>query len=375
MNKTMLIYIFIFLIALSAVTATVLRSNLDGRGVYDAVNLVNIYADRFHGLLNRSNVDGHYVDCPVDTFMIGENQTHRFCSGVNVSTLSVVRSLNSLTGNLNIVAGDNIVVTPTGSSISIASTASGSVQTYTPSESGGGGSYSLDENFTDGAGGWTGQDETLTGKLVIYNYGKTSNNYAHNSFTSPFNITLTMDLVNVSGGDLKLYYFSTSSATPGGAHWLLENENDTHMRLKHAGGSWSEIATIPKNSAPYVFNLGYTPSTNGTSMLVCWNGGTTCHSGGWNSDTWATSGTYFSITTATHPGNVNLTRVQLFGSEFDGGGSTDCSTNDGGFNNNRYIMPTWNDNTSRPTLGLYAGLHGFNCAHNRMEIYNGTGWV
>jgi hypothetical protein len=385
MNKTGLIYILIFLIAMSGVVATVLRADLDGRNVYNAVNMVNMYAQRFHGLMNRSNIDGHYVNCPVNTYMIGENQTHRLCAGVNASALSVVRSMNGLTGNLNIVAGSNIIVTPSGSSITISSTASGtgSVPLYSIGSTSSGSTFRQDESFDVDNGGWTGQTSHSTsngGYIVLGDSPEkvVSPNYNAGSAAGLFNYSIYMQFSNISGGSMKFFYASTDGATPSGRHWLLESQstNETMMVFKH-DQTWQERNNIPKNSGPYVFHISVNPSTSETRILPCWNGGSTCHPSGWSTaGTTVTLGDRLIIQGAATStgGTYNITRVVTTLVPGSGGTTTGSTagftnTNNTDFGFSQYATTTRPSPTSKPGLTIY------NTDASALQVSNGTAWT
>jgi len=88
---------------------------------------------------------------------------------MNVADGRVVKSLNGLKDNINLVAGSNITITPTGNDLTISATGGG-----------GGGTSNSGEYWC----GLTGGPITTTGQLALQNDGITNVMLQNNSVTS-----------------------------------------------------------------------------------------------------------------------------------------------------------------------------------------------
>ena len=143
---------------------------------------------------------------------------------MNVADAMVVKSLNSLKDNINLIAGSNITITPTGNDITIAATGGGGGGTVTQVNTG---------------AGLTGGPITTTGTISVADDGITNVMLQNNSVTSSKIVDGT-----IASGDLANNSVTTSKVVDGtllatdvGANQLIKSVNSIKDSVNLVAGS------------------------------------------------------------------------------------------------------------------------------------------
>jgi len=143
---------------------------------------------------------------------------------MNVADGRVVKSLNGLKDNINLVAGSNITITPTGNDLTISATGGGGGGTVTQVNTG---------------AGLTGGPITTTGTISVANDGITNEMLQNNSVTSSKIVDGTIasgDLANNSVTSAKIVD-GTLLATDVGSNQLIKSVNSIKDSVNLVAGS------------------------------------------------------------------------------------------------------------------------------------------
>jgi hypothetical protein len=153
-------------------------------------------------------------------------------TAAKIADAQVVKSLNGLKDNVNLVAGSNVTITPSGNNITISSTGGGS-------GIGGSGTTNYIPLFTG---------STTLSNSVLY---QANNNIGLGTSTPDFNLTINSDLTNGLG--LKVF-----KSTTGGLCGLSMVDQTQGINLK----GWSFVSFDQKLKINTTADNGYTPLKN-----------------------------------------------------------------------------------------------------------------
>ena len=172
---------------------------------------------------------------------------------MNVADGRVVKSLNGLKDNINLVAGSNITITPTGNDLTISATGGGGGGTVTQVNTG---------------AGLTGGPITTTGTISVANDGITNVMLQNNSVTSSKIVDGTIangDLANNSVTSSKIVD-GTLLATDVGANQLIKSVNSIKDSVNLVAGS--NISITPSGHTLTISSSGGSGGGDITAVLA-----------------------------------------------------------------------------------------------------------
>ena len=172
---------------------------------------------------------------------------------MNVADGRVVKSLNGLKDNINLVAGSNITITPAGNDLTIAATGGGGGGTVTQVNTG---------------AGLTGGPITTTGTISVVNDGITNEMLQNNSVTSSKIVDGTIasgDLGNNSVTSAKIVD-GTLLATDVGSNQLIKSVNSIKDSVNLVAGS--NISITPSGHTLTISSSGGSGGGDITAVLA-----------------------------------------------------------------------------------------------------------
>ncbi len=172
---------------------------------------------------------------------------------MNVADGRVVKSLNGLKDNINLIAGSNITITPAGNDLTISATGGGGGGTVTQVNTG---------------AGLTGGPITTTGTISVANDGITNVMLQNNSVTSSKIVDGTIangDLANNSVTSAKIVD-GTLLATDIGANQLIKSVNSIKDSVNLVAGS--NISITPSGHTLTISSSGGSGGGDITAVLA-----------------------------------------------------------------------------------------------------------